>query len=100
MTVDDRAKWGKYGLYNNNGLLFCKPCGKEGDYLRNDSIQHHILTDLHDCNCARHVRCGAPYVLAPGYEGYEERRKQQAQKKQERTKKRRVSGREVGREKE
>ena len=50
VTVDDRvAKWGKYALYSNNGLLFCKPCGKKVDYLRDESIQHHILTD--DCNC-------------------------------------------------
>ena len=34
-TVVDRvAKWGKYGLYNNNGLVFCKPYGKKVGYLR------------------------------------------------------------------
>ena len=42
ITVDDRvAKYGKYGLYNNNGVLTCRPCGQRLDYTRDDVITTH-----------------------------------------------------------
>ena len=69
VTVDQRVETcGKYGLYNNNNLLMCKCCGKKVDHHREDSIQSHITSPLHDQNCEKHIRASAPYVLAPGYE--------------------------------
>jgi hypothetical protein len=45
LTVDQRVeKFGKYGLYNNNGELYCKCCGKKVDQSREDSIRAHIVT--------------------------------------------------------
>ena len=42
VTVDQRVhKYGRYGLYNNNGL-FGKSCGKTVDYHGEDSIQSHM----------------------------------------------------------
>ena len=70
VTVDDHLrKRGKHRLYNNNGLLCYKVCGKMVDHLREDNIQHHLTTDPRHGNSARHVCCGAPHVLAPGFEG-------------------------------
>ena len=50
-TAQRVEKYGKYGLYDNNGALYCKPCGKKMDETREDSL------------------------TAPGYEQREERRK-------------------------
>ena len=82
IIVDQRVeKFGKYGLYNDHDVLRCKPCERE------DNITHHILKDLHDRNCAKHIANGAPYVLAPAHEELEERRKRKAEEKKERSKK-------------
>uniref|UniRef100_A0A7S4LKC2 DUF659 domain-containing protein n=1 Tax=Eutreptiella gymnastica TaxID=73025 RepID=A0A7S4LKC2_9EUGL len=68
VTIDDRvAKFGKYGLYNGNGVLLCRCCGKRVDYNREDTINSHITSQTHDKRCAAHIAEGAPYVLAPGY---------------------------------
>ena len=72
ITVDQRVdKFGKYGLYNDHDVLRCKPCAKRVDHEREDSITHHILTDLHERNCAKHIANGVPYILAPAYEEHE-----------------------------
>ena len=32
VTIAQRVeKYGKYGLYDNNSALYCKPCGKKMD---------------------------------------------------------------------
>ena len=52
VTVDDRvAKFGKYGLYNGNGVLMCRCCGKRVDYNREDTINSHITSQTHDKRC-------------------------------------------------
>ena len=68
-------KYGKYGLYDNNGALYCKPCGKKMDETREDSLTKHVTSGIHDAVCANHIRAGAKFVLAAGYEQREERRK-------------------------
>ena len=69
ITVDDRvAKYGKCGLYNNNGVLTCGPCGQRLDYTRDNLITTHITRDAHDRKCAARISNGALYVLAAWYE--------------------------------
>ena len=66
VTVDQRVdKYGKYGLYDNNGLLFCKCCGKQVDCHREDSIWSHAATPFHEQSCEKNMQAGAPFVLAP-----------------------------------
>ena len=66
VRVDDCvAKFGKYGLYNGNGVLMCRCCGKRVDHNREDIINSHIMSQTHDKCCAAHIAEGAPYVLAP-----------------------------------
>ena len=37
VTIAQRVeKYSKYGLYDNNGALYCKPCGKKVDETRED----------------------------------------------------------------
>ena len=45
----------------------------------------HVTLDIHDVACPKHIRVGANFVLAPGYEELEERRKKQEQQAKERT---------------
>ena len=49
VTVDDcKAKWGKYGLYNNNGLLFCKQiCVTLATTPKYDALGY-----THECMCS------------------------------------------------
>ena len=43
VTIAQRVeKYGKYGLYDNNGALYCKPCGKKMDEAREDSLTKHV----------------------------------------------------------
>ena len=90
ITVDDRAaKYGKYGLYNNNGVLTCGPCGQRLDYTRDDVITTHITRDGHDRKCAAQISHGAQYVLAAGYEEREKLRQHNAAQAKERAEQRR-----------
>ena len=78
-TVQNRVdKYGKYGLYENGGLLFCKPCGKKVDWNREDSIKDHIVAEKHENAVRVHTTCGAPYVLVAGYEQRQEARAEKA----------------------
>ena len=39
VTIAQRVeKYVKHGLYDNNGKLYCKPCGKKMDETREDSV--------------------------------------------------------------
>ena len=59
VTIAQRVeKYSKYGLYDNNGALYCKPCGKKMDETREDSLTKHVTSGIHD----------AKFVLAAGYE--------------------------------
>ena len=88
--VDDRVvKYGKYGLYNNNGVLTCGPCGQRLDYTRDDVITTHITRDGHDRKCAAQISHGAQYVLAAGYEEQEKLRQHKAAQAKERAEQRR-----------
>ena len=71
VTVDDRVTtWGKYRVYNNNGLQ---------TLLKTEhSIQHGDTTNLHDGTCAQHST-----ACTPRFEESEEQHKQKALKKQE-----------------
>ena len=90
VTIAQRVeKYGKYGLYDNNGKLYCKPCGKKMDEAREDSLTRHVTSGIHDVACARHIRAGAKFVLAPGYEEREERHKRQEKRAKECTDKKR-----------
>ena len=69
ITVAQRVeKYGQYGLYDNNGRLYCKPYGKKMDETREDSLTKHVTSGIHDVVCAKHIRAGAKFVLAAGYE--------------------------------
>ena len=48
-------KYGKYGLYDNNGAPYCKPCGKKMDETREDSLTKHVTSGIHDTACAKHI---------------------------------------------
>ena len=45
-------KYGKYGLYDNIGRLYCKPCGKKMDETRDESLMKHVTSGVHDVACA------------------------------------------------
>ena len=47
---------GKYGLYDNNGRLYCKPCGKKMDETREDSLTRHVTAGIHDVACAKLIQ--------------------------------------------
>ena len=49
-------KYGKYGLYDNNRRLYCKPCGKKTDDTWEDSLTKHGTSGIHDVVCAKHIR--------------------------------------------
>ena len=69
VTTAQRAEnYGKYGLYDNNGALHCKPRGKKMDATQEDSLTKHVTSGIRDVACANHIRAGAKFVLAPGYE--------------------------------
>ena len=49
ITVAQRVeKYGQYGLYNNNGRLYYKPCGKKMDETGEDSLTKHATSGIHD----------------------------------------------------
>ena len=69
VTIAQRVeKYGKYGLYDSNGVLYCKPCGEKMDETREDSLTKHVASGIHDAACANHIRAVAKFVLAAGYE--------------------------------
>ena len=85
VTIAQRVeKYGKYGLYDNNGKLYCKPCGKKMDETREDSLTRHVISGIHDAACAKVIRAGAKLVLAPGYAEREEKRKVKEKEDKER----------------
>ena len=44
VTIAQRVeKYGKYGLYDNNGRLYCKPCGKKMDETRGPTDEARYL---------------------------------------------------------
>ena len=100
-VVGDRLPWGgerqggggggygKYGLYNNNGVLTCGPCGQRLDYTRDDVTTTHITRDGHDRKCVAQISHGAQYVLAAGYEERENLRRHKATQAKERAEQRR-----------
>ena len=50
VTIAQRVeKCGKYGLYDNNGRLYCKPRGKKMDETLEDSLMKHVV-------CAKHIQ--------------------------------------------
>ena len=64
VTIAQRVeKYGKYGLYDNNGKLYCKPCGKKMDETREDSLTRHVISGIHDAACAKVICAGAQLVL-------------------------------------
>ena len=66
ITFDKRVeKFRKYGIYNDHDVLLCKPCAKRIDHEREDSITHHILTNLHERSCAKHIANRVPYAPPP-----------------------------------
>ena len=77
------------GLYDDNGKLYRKPCGKKMDETREDSLTKHITPGFHGVACAKHIRAGAKFVLAPGYEQREETRQSKEKEAKERTDKKR-----------
>ena len=78
-SVTARAeKFGKYGLYNNNTVLWCHPCGKKMDRAREVSLLKHNTTDLRDTQCAKDIHGGIKFLPALGYKQREERRKLKA----------------------
>ena len=90
ITVAQRVeKYGRYGPYDNNGRLYCKPCGKKMDETREDLVTKHVTSGIYDVACAKHICAGAKFVLAPGYEQREERRKVKEKEAKERADKKR-----------
>ena len=90
VTIAQRVeKYGKYGLYDNNGKLYCKPCGKKMDETREASLTRHVISGIHDAACAKVIRAGAKLVLAPGYVEREEKRKVKEKEDKERADKKR-----------
>ena len=81
--------YGKYGLYDNNGKLYCKPCGKKMDETREDSLTRHVISGIHDAMCAKVIRADAQLVLAPGYAERQEKRKVKEKEDKERADKKR-----------
>ena len=64
VTVEQRVdKYKQYGLYNNDGALFCRPCGKRVDMHREDTIKDHIVSDLHESQVLKRVNAMYPYVF-------------------------------------
>ena len=60
ITVDECvAKYGKYGLYDNNADLTSRSCGQRKD----DLITTHITRDGHDRKCTSQISMGAPFFL-------------------------------------
>ena len=45
------------------------------DASREDSLTKHVTSGIHDVACSKHICASAKFVLAPGYEQREERRK-------------------------
>ena len=75
VTVAERVvKFGMYSLYDNNGKLYCKPCGKKMDETREDSLTKNVTSGFHDVACAKHTHASAKFALVPGYEQREESR--------------------------
>ena len=57
VTIAQRVKKsGKYGLYDNNGRLYCKPCGKKVDETQKGSLTKHVTSGIHDVLCAKHIQ--------------------------------------------
>ena len=62
VTIAQRVeKYGKYGLYDNNGALYCKPCGKKMDETWEDSLTKHVTSGIHDAACANYTHTGANF---------------------------------------
>ena len=90
VTIAQRVeKYGKYGLYDNNGKLYCKPCGKKMDETQEDSLTRHVISGINDAACAKLICAGAQLVLAPGYAEREEKRKVKEKEDKERADKKR-----------
>ena len=59
------------------------------DETREDSLTKHATSGIHDAACANHIRAGAKFVLAVGYEQREEKRKVKEKEAKEHTDKKR-----------
>ena len=49
-------KYSKYGLYEYNGSLCCRPCTEKVDYTREDTITPHVISETHDIQAVKQTR--------------------------------------------